>query len=846
MAFSLPPLRRAALLVALSFPASFPSLIHAQTASASASQTWSLPPGTLAETLALIARQANRGLIANPDLVRGKQAPAVRGTYTPDEAMQQALSGSGLEAYAAGGGWSLRPRGATSTGATGSTAPAAVATLDDVTVTAVAEMPAYLADRPSSLALKTDMLPRLTPFSVDQVTAEMMQERGDTNIFATLEGFAGLTTNSSNSDAGGGHSRAIQIRGFSNGQTLINGIPSYSDQAGTIRGTDSLESVELLRGPAGLYYGAAEPGGVIAYNYKRPRDVAGYVLRGDTDSRGSYGGMADATGPLNKEGTLLYRLVGSYKHRKDDQDHIFSQPASVLAALSFRPHRAFSSTLTYERMDMKSVPEQENNFRITSGRLAGQYYPVPKEFFWGSLNDRVERNTDTFLWDATYSETEAFKVRAGLTYQQYDQFWQNTRARNPANGPNAAGNVARYVSGRQSDGESMSGSLDFSGVLRTGAWRNDWLVGVGYGNSKGASSGRQVAGESISGSGRYPVDFINVFNPVYTDYAYGDRIWADPLVKTAERTDKNVYLQDMLYLPGGRTRFLLGMGWTEYRSDPLNGASTKLSKWSPRVAAMQDITDSTTVYASYGESFVPQGSLSYLDTAGNYITKPVDGTQYEVGLKQDLFDGKALFTAALFRVDKKNVATLIDNLECAPGAPAVPSLTPNDLCYEVSGLTRAQGLELRLSGQVLEGWVAQLGYSYTDTEYKRNDSPARQGRSVEYTPKHNLALWNKFRVHRSANLGDFNVGLGIKAWSDVHGAWSGTADNATAPRGSGYGLVDLGFFWDKRLTAGSHVKVSINIANLFDKQYFERRRFPPGTVLYGDERRVLMSAQLAF
>src|SRR5690606_13853287 len=105
----------------------------------------------------------------------------------------------------------------------------------------------------------------------------------------------------------------------------------------------------------------------------------------------------------------------------------------------------------------------------------------------------------------------------------------------------------------------------------------------------------------------YPVDYINIYDPVYTDYEYSYRIWDDPLVKTAERTDKNFYLQDMLYLPGGRTRFMAGVGWSQYLSEPATGPSTKVGKWSPRLAAMQDITDSTTIYASYGESFVPQG-----------------------------------------------------------------------------------------------------------------------------------------------------------------------------------------------------------------------------------------------
>lgn len=841
-----PSLRPTVLAAALSLLAA-PGVAQVQPAAAAAEapQSYAIVAGPLADTLSRIAREAGRGLAADPALVRGRQAAAIQGRFTPEQAARRALAGSGLElVVTATGVWSLRTAPVS--------APLAVQpvvgdqTLSAVTVSAAAELPPYMADRPTSIATKTDMLPRLTPFSVDQVTEELIQERGDANIFATLESFAGLTTNSSNSDAGGGHSRAIQIRGFSNGQTLINGIPSYSDSAGTIRGTDSLEAVELLRGPAGLYYGSAEPGGVIAYNYKRPKAKPGYVLRAEFDSKGSYGGMADATGPLNADATLMYRLVGSYKHREDDQDHVWSEPKSLMAALTWKPGREFESTLTYERMNMESVPEQENNFRITGGPLAGQYYPVPREFFWGSLNDRVARETDTLIWDATWSRSEALKIRGGINYQDYTQYWQNTRARNAQNGPNGAGEVQRYVSGRQSAGDSFAGSLDFSGVVRTGKWRHDWLIGGGYGHSEGASSGRQVANQSISSpAGSYPVTPINIYNPVYSDYAYSYRIWDDPLVPSAERTDKNLYLQDMLHLPDGKTRLMFGAGWSQYLSEPQTGNANKVQKWSPRLAAMHDLSDATTVYASYGESFVPQGSMTYLDSSGAYITSPVEGVQYEAGVKRDLFGGSALFTAALFRVDKKNVASVIDGFECAPGTPAVPTAVPPlaaDQCYALSGLTRAQGLELRLSGQVMDGWVAQIGYSYTATEYVDTENDFARGRSIEYTPRHNLAVWNKFRVHRSAENGEFNLGLGLKAWSKAHGTWSATGANWNA----GYGLVDLGLFWDKPLTGGKQLKVAVNVSNLLDKQFYERRRFPPGTLLYGDERRVSVSAQLSF
>ncbi|MDN6319186.1 MAG: TonB-dependent receptor [Marinobacter sp.] len=429
-----------------------------------------------------------------------------------------------------------------------------------------------------------------------------------------------------------------------------------------------------------------------------------------------------------------------------------------------------------------------------------------------------------------------------MVYHNYKQSRLITRAHDPEQGPDANGLAQRYVGGRLFKGDSVSASVDISGVVRAGTWRHDWLTGVGYGTSTNESTSGDLHNQSISdGSGPYPVDPIDINSPVYSDYPYADQLWNADFTRKTERVDKNLYLQDMVHLPNGRTRLMLSGGWSQFETDTEKDPATKLQRWSPRMAIMHDVTDTATVYASYGESFTPQSSPTYLTTDGRYITDPVEGLQYEVGFKQDLFDANAMFTAAVFSLDKKNVATVIENLECTYGGTAQPSATPEDACYELAGLTRAQGVELRLSGQLMDGWVAQVGYSFTDTKYVDTDNEFAEGRSVKYTPRHSLALWNKFRVHRSASLGEFNLGLGMRAWSETHDSWTDTGTNWNP----GYGLVDLGVFWDKDLSASKRLKVSLNISNLFDKQYFDRARFPPNNILYGDERRAALSVQLS-
>ena len=308
---------------------SFASPVNAQSPSTPSEaaddvQHYTIPAGDLGDALRRIARQSGRSLVAEPVLLEGKRASPVEGTMRATDAIRQALRGTGLELMTtASGALSVRQAAA----APAASAPPASAgtsqTLPAITVSASREPASpYVADRLSSVATKIDLPPRMTPFSVFQASETLIVERGDQNIYDTIERFTGVTANNGQSDIGIGMDRYLSVRGFSNasgndGQMLINGNRIYGGGAG-MRGTDSLESVELLRGPASLYYGAAQPGGVFNYNYKRPRADARYVLRARTDSEGSIATMADLTGPLNADKTVQYRLVGSLSRYEDD------------------------------------------------------------------------------------------------------------------------------------------------------------------------------------------------------------------------------------------------------------------------------------------------------------------------------------------------------------------------------------------------------------------------------------------------------------------------------------------------------------------------------------------------
>ena len=63
---------------------------------AGAPASYNLPAQSLGSAIVALASQARVEIIAPTALVEGRSAPALRGRFTPDEALQHLLQGSGL------------------------------------------------------------------------------------------------------------------------------------------------------------------------------------------------------------------------------------------------------------------------------------------------------------------------------------------------------------------------------------------------------------------------------------------------------------------------------------------------------------------------------------------------------------------------------------------------------------------------------------------------------------------------------------------------------------------------------------------------------------------------------
>src|SRR6202012_3147453 len=107
-----------------------------------------------------------------------------------------------------------------------------------------------------------------TPFSIDAVTADLMQNRQAIDINEAFAADAGVTPLSNGYT---GESSGIAVRGLP--VDLLNGykmdglsIPSW----GSDLPLEAFSQIELLKGPGGFMYGFGAPGGILDFVTKQP------------------------------------------------------------------------------------------------------------------------------------------------------------------------------------------------------------------------------------------------------------------------------------------------------------------------------------------------------------------------------------------------------------------------------------------------------------------------------------------------------------------------------------------------------------------------------------------------
>jgi iron complex outermembrane receptor protein len=314
-------------------------------------QNYSLPAQPLAQSLREVSLQSGRTIVAPAEILRGRTAPAVRGTYTLEEVVDALLAGSGLVAKRVGDGL-LIDRVQTSPSDTAAAEPAN----GDIVVTGSRIRGAPVA----SPVIRVDQqaMRNAGQTSLAEVARTIPQNFGggqNPGVGANVPSSSGINV---------GSASTINLRGLGSDATLtlLNGHRlAYN---GSRQGIDisaiplgMVDRIEVVADGASALYGSDAVAGVA--NIILKRDYDGLEVRADIGGSTAGGNFQQqysaVAGKRWRSGGLIaaYEFARNTDILSDDRSYAASRPGVTIYpalrrhAVALAGHQALTERLEF-------------------------------------------------------------------------------------------------------------------------------------------------------------------------------------------------------------------------------------------------------------------------------------------------------------------------------------------------------------------------------------------------------------------------------------------------------------------------------------------------------------------
>lgn len=685
-------------------------------------------------------------------------------------------------------------------------------TVDGVVVTA-ALPPA------AGVALKMPLRQVEIPQTVSIIDRERIEQQNLVTLDDVMSNAPGVTV-----QPGARLRTAYYSRGFSIDTLNFDGIPTSGwNESVNTEDMAIYERVELLRGSTGLLQGSGNPSGTINLVRKRPGSavaVQGLVSAG---SWNNFRVEGDVGGPLTSSGDLRGRVVAVLEDRDFSYDVAHRRKALVYSTIEWNltPSTVLAATL-------KAQEVKDDGAYMGVPRYAdGGVLPISRSFYPGTDWDLREwSNTQAFL-ELRHSFGGDWEGKIAISRIDGDSKLTYASAMGAVNRASGRGPVL-YGGAYDFTNEETDLDAYLAGSLALFGRRHEVLVGANYWDGETYQLARNPTG--LMG----PVDVFTwkpALAPRPTGFTYG----GEQTTRTKQYGGYGVvrlHVADPLTLVvGGR------LSWWDTKTErraTVGGPQTPTGgyeidrEFTPYAGLVWALGDHLNTYASYTSIFTPQSNLTY---EGDVID-PMTGSNLEAGVKGEWLNGRLNASLALFRILQENRAQLDPAHPCAPGMTCA---------YVAEGEVESKGFDAEVSGTLTSAWTLQAGYTYVDTEYKRDRTAAgapsgNEGQPFSrFTPNHLFKLWTYYTP--PALEGRLSLGAGLNAQSKAH-AQSGTL-RIEQPA---YAVVSARVAY--ALTP--QMELALNVNNLFDESYFTSFGGTSWNNWYGEPRSFTVTLRASY
>jgi catecholate siderophore receptor len=705
----------------------------------------------------------------------------------------------------------------------------------------------YKADQ-SSLGKLTEPLVN-TPFTVETVTRQLMDDQGVTTLREALRNVPGISL-----AAGEGASQgdSLTIRGFTaRSDIFLDGLRDFGSY---YRDPFYLQDIQVLKGPASILFGRGSTGGIVEQDSKLPMlspFVDGTLVYGsDLTARAT----ADVNQPLPEwgEGAALRLNLMVNRNNISSRDvaeyNRFGIAPSLVLGLG-TPNRL---TFTYLHLSEYDKPDYGLPWLYIgrAGTPAAIANPAPLSLtqsnYYGFEDGnylRTNVNVPTIKLEHDFSN--ALTLTNQLRYASYDRAFLitepqiYTQASALARGgtgtfmliPPGTPLSSLLVSRNQLAGNSSETYLvdDLDITARFSTAYIDHTLRAGIEVSRETSNPIRY-----STIGPYSQTPLLTPNPA-------DIFNANTFLSTRTKTTaytQSVYALDTLQLHP-QWQIMAGLRFDRFAASFEQQAFANLvtgvgaggsifdhidRELSYRGAIIYKPLPNGSIYFDAGNSFNPSAEALSLSLATAPLP-PVENITYEVGTKWELIDGALSINGSLFRTEQINVR----------------EPDPNNALFNIlAGNAVAKGGELVVAGNLTDRWQILAGYAYTFaviTESPTVGPASDLGHRLANVPAHTANLWTTYRLP-----GNVEIGGGLNVVSSRFAATTpstagGVAFFKAAP---GYWTIQA----MAKFPITENIAFQFNLYNLTDNRYYDLLH--PAHVVPGAGRTALLTLSFKY
>lgn len=704
------------------------------------------------------------------------------------------------------------------------------------------------------------------PMSVTTVSANMLDMRGIVNIQDAVKFLPNTRMRTTY-----GAYQQFEVRGFDYTPIMIDGVrderTSITNSA-PIADLSSVESIELLKGPASVLYGHSTVGGIVNITRKAPTErttVNALLSYGSWENKRAmidFGGKF--AGPFNYRAVVNWSDTEGYRYTNDKR---FSGYFALGAKLDDKQELdirggfnrdKYGTEIGLPKTMANDIYNEDGSLFLSKGDMLPGLNP---RWRYNNESDFMINNGSNVSVRYSNQISESFRIenRLAYNYDNIDYFCTEALSYLESDNPiynryYMRGDAKRYIS---LDTVQLTYPLRFAYTVHTineqleasgkftfdNGMKYNYLGGYnfvyfyrntyrGYGGTNPDTGKGYDLSELIFGPGLYSK--VPVYNPNSMGYM-------DPHFNAGTATRNythSVYLQNLfelsdqfkVMLSGRFDHFTFKTATAEIypiskdreysKQPPFDKTST--SAFTYRVGAVYLPVTNLSIYGSFANFFMPYrdvvntSTTIYINEDGNRFYpesgeqafKPQTGYQAELGARYS-FNGLLQATASAFYIRKNNEKKTLKS------GVVEDEVTKN--VVGIVGSSESKGLELELILTPTRNSMFSLGYGYTDATVRdihKNeymDEDPQKGMRLAGIPKNTFFFAGNYAVTKGVfkNLA-FNATV-----SYTDNVYRDLNKSVIYPA---YWLTDLGASY--RLNNGIQLRVNVN--NVFDEDYYNQ------------------------